>query len=66
DAVFMHCAKAFRRGGVWQPETWPSVSDTAACEMFNDIAGTDMPPEEMRGYLEASYTADLEGERLPT
>lgn len=66
DAVFMHCAKAFRRGGVWQPETWPSMTDTAACEMFNDIAGLDMPPAEMRTYLEESYAADLEGERLPT
>lgn len=22
--VFTHCAKAFRRGGVWQPDTWPT------------------------------------------
>ena len=66
DAVFMHCAKAFRRGAVWQPDSWPELSDTAACEMFNDISGADMPPAEMRTYLEASYTEDLEGERVTT
>lgn len=64
DSVFMHCAKAFRRGGVWHPETWPSMTDTAACQMFNDITGADTAPAEMRQYLEASYRQDLEGERV--
>ncbi|MEM9464623.1 MAG: MSMEG_1061 family FMN-dependent PPOX-type flavoprotein [Actinomycetota bacterium] len=63
DAVFLHCAKAFRRGGVWDPTTWPTVADTAATEMFNDITGTDMDPREMRQFLEAGYEADLSAER---
>ena len=25
--VFIHCAKAFRRGEVWKPESWPSFHD---------------------------------------
>ncbi len=62
DSVFMHCAKAFRRGSVWQPDAWPSMSDTAACEMFNDISGSEVPPAEMRQYLEQSYRTDLEEE----
>ena len=64
DAVFLHCAKAFRRGGVWRPDTWPTTTDTAACEMFNDIAGTEMPPVDMRRYLEENYTEDLGAERV--
>ncbi|MFN8021920.1 MAG: MSMEG_1061 family FMN-dependent PPOX-type flavoprotein [Acidimicrobiales bacterium] len=24
EHVFTHCAKAFRRGGVWRPDTWPA------------------------------------------
>ena len=51
---------------VWQPDTWPSLSDTAACEMFNDIAGTDAPPAEMRRFLEENYAQDLEAERVGT
>ena len=62
DSVFMHCAKAFRRGSVWDPEAWPAMSETAACEMFNDISGSDMPPAEMRRYLEQNYAQDMEAE----
>lgn len=64
DSVFMHCAKAFRRGNVWQPDAWTSLSDTAAPKMFNDISGQEMPPEQMRTYLEESYAADLNRERI--
>lgn len=64
DSVFMHCAKAFRRGGVWEPDTWTGLSDTVACDMFNDISGSEMPAAEMRQYLEASYAEDLSNERV--
>ena len=31
--AFVHCAKAFRRGGVWDPKAWPDQSRlaSAAC-----------------------------------
>lgn len=61
-SVFMHCAKAFRRGSVWDPEAWPAMSDTAACEMFNDISGADMPPAAMRQFLEEDYAESLKAE----
>lgn len=64
DSVFLHCAKAFRRGHVWQPDRWPTVADTDAPEMFNDIAGSDMTPAEMRQWLEAGYDKDLREERV--
>ncbi|HEV8144307.1 MAG TPA: pyridoxamine 5'-phosphate oxidase family protein, partial [Methylomirabilota bacterium] len=33
EEVFMHCAKAFKRGSLWQPEKWPDITTmaTAAC-----------------------------------
>lgn len=65
-SVFLHCAKAFRRGGVWDPETWTPLEDTAACEMFNDITDTGIPAGEMRTLLEEGYKADLEAERIAT
>lgn len=64
ESVFLHCAKAFRRGGVWKPETWPNIGDTAATKMFNDIAGSDMDPAEMRHFLEQDYKASLDAERV--
>ena len=59
DAAFLHCAKAFRRGGVWDPETWPDLAPTAAPEVFNDLAGTSNDPAEMRAMLEAGYRQSL-------
>ena len=63
-SVFLHCAKAYRRGGVWQPETWSAPADTLACEMFNDTSGTDMPPVEMRQWLEQGYEESLKAEQV--
>lgn len=65
DAVFMHCAKAFRRGGVWQPDSWLTEDKLLACQMFNDISGTEvLPPAEMREFLEADYDQSLVDERV--
>ncbi len=63
ESAFLHCAKAFRRGALWQPETWPEMADTAGPEMFNAIAGTDNDPQEMRTALEADYEASLAEEQ---
>ncbi|MEM7276082.1 MAG: MSMEG_1061 family FMN-dependent PPOX-type flavoprotein [Actinomycetota bacterium] len=59
DAAFLHCAKAFRRGGVWKPETWPEVDGRDAPKMFNAIVGTDHDPSAMRDALEEGYKVGL-------
>jgi len=65
SSVFLHCAKAFRRGGVWTPESWPAFDDDVACEMFNDIVGSEvLPAAEMRQFLEADYDQSLADERV--
>ncbi len=62
DSAFFHCAKAFRRGSLWNPESWPDMADTAGPEMFNAIAGTDMDPTLFREALESDYAASLSEE----
>lgn len=64
DSVFLHCAKAFRRGSVWQPDAWPELQDTVACQMFNDISGADVPPEDMRAFMEQDYARSLAEEQV--
>lgn len=65
SSVFMHCAKAFRRGGVWQPDSWLAPDELLACQMFNDISGTEvLPAAEMRRFLEADYDQSLADERV--
>jgi uncharacterized protein len=57
--AFIHCAKALRRSGLWQPDRWPDTSDmaTPAC-MLNDHIGL--------GDAELSAQALEEGYALTT
>jgi PPOX class probable FMN-dependent enzyme len=56
--VFGHCAKAFRRGKLWQPDAWADVAaapDLAA--MYACMWGTD--DAEIRSTLADVYAHDL-------
>jgi hypothetical protein len=56
--VFGHCAKAFRRGRVWQPDTWPTDGATPdLARMYARAWGYD--EGEMRDLLDQSYDHDL-------
>ncbi len=65
--VFIHCAKAFRRGGVWDPMTWPADGDETpdgvdilACQFALPDGGADL-----RSRMEAGYAAELAAD-IPT
>lgn len=56
--VYGHCAKAFRRGRMWQPDTWAEMCDAPdLAGMYATSFGVD--PDEMRGALESDYEAGL-------
>jgi uncharacterized protein len=39
--AFLHCAKAFLRGGVWDPDTWtPADELPSAAEIYRDHRDT--------------------------
>ena len=66
DECFIHCAKALRRSGVWDPATWLSPDDrTSAAEVIVDQFQLDITPEAIEADLEAGYveTMWLEGGR---
>lgn len=60
DEVFMHCAKAFRRGRVWEPASWEELADAPdgldVLSAQGLVAANDV---ETRGLLERSYADDL-------
>ena len=64
EEVFIHCAKAFRRGGVWNSESWstyadgPDAVDILSCQL--DLSAESA--EKLRGSLEQGYIADLEAD----
>ena len=56
--IYGHCAKAFRRGRLWEPEAWAAYADAP------DLAGMyactwNIDPTEMRSVLETSYADEI-------
>lgn len=61
EEVFMHCAKAFKRAGLWQPEKWPDISAMApaACILFDQAKPADKTLADIERALDFSYTKTL-------
>lgn len=52
DTAFLHCAKAFLRSNLWQPETWPERSALPTMgEMLRDHTKSDGPAESQAEML---------------
>ncbi|MFK7692059.1 pyridoxamine 5'-phosphate oxidase family protein [Paenibacillus sp. HJGM_3] len=59
EEVFVHCAKAFKRSGLWQPSTWlPAEELPSAAEMLAAYAG-GASVSEIEAQLQESYTKRL-------
>ena len=60
DEVFMHCAKAFRRGRVWDASSWDELAD--APDGLDILASQGLVPANdaaTREFLDQSYLDDL-------
>ena len=60
DTAFLHCANAFLRSGLWQPETWPTERPIAPMNrILQDHCAIAIPPETedemLNRYAEALY-----------
>lgn len=60
DTIFFHCAKAFMRSHLWEPESWePDVLPSHAA-LVKEIQTTPESLEELRAYYaDASYAKKL-------
>ena len=67
EQVFIHCAKAFRRSQLWDPATWPALSDAPDGAEILVCQSPDLGWDagQIRAALEDGYRADLSAE-LPT
>jgi len=61
EQTFMHCARAFKRAGLWQPERWP---DTSAVPSMQRMIW-DLLPTKPEGQTVEQYERDSQ-ERLKT
>lgn len=66
ETTYMHCAKAFYRGGMWEPEVWAALADVPdgaailSCQLSEQFS-----TDQLRGWLDESYTEELAAERTP-
>lgn len=60
EQVYVHCAKAFRRSGLWDPSSWldPSERPDVAC-ILRDHLEIDVAPELIAADLEKGYVATM-------
>ncbi len=60
DEVFLHCAKAFRRSGLWEPERWPDAEGRpTAGEIFASHLELDIDPALIDADLEQGYQVTM-------
>ena len=63
ERAFVHCAKAFRRGRVWDPSSWEPDAAPSAAELLVRHGRLDVDAEAVEADLEAGYRAALAEER---
>lgn len=60
DVCFIHCAKAYRRAGMWKPDTWlPAEARPSASKILQGHLRIDISPEEIEESLEENYTQTI-------
>ena len=56
DEAYIHCAKAFKRSGMWEPARWPDLNDLpSAAQMLLDHTRAGVTVEQMKDRLEEGY-----------
>jgi hypothetical protein len=61
EEVFLHCAKAFKRSGLWEPTAWPTREGLAcAAQILLDHTGaTGITVEDLDRQLQDGYRQRL-------
>lgn len=61
EEAFIHCAKAFKRSGLWEPSAWPDLKGlaTPAQMLFDHIRPKDMTVEDYDRVLQDGYRQRL-------
>jgi uncharacterized protein len=59
DEAYMHCARAFLRSGLWQPETWPDADTVPTLRAIMCEQRDLPPPDESRGKRQEEYRSRL-------
>ena len=60
EQAYIHCAKAFKRSGLWEPGEWPDLSELPSiASMLRDHYALGMSVEQVEERLRESYEKTL-------
>lgn len=59
EQVFFHCAKAFLRSKLWDPQTWTPDAVTSTAQRAKNLERPDDTLEELEAYYGQAYTEGL-------
>ena len=60
QTAYLHCAKAFKRSQLWQPERWPSLEGLpSAARIWRDHVADDRTTAEVQAHLDEVYETQL-------
>ncbi len=60
DEAFMHCAKCLIRSHLWEPESWPDITDMAPlAQVIVDHANLTCSVDEFQEIIDHSYSNTL-------
>ncbi|MEX1907356.1 pyridoxamine 5'-phosphate oxidase family protein [Janibacter sp. Y6] len=59
EEVFHHCAKAFLRSGLWEPQTWQPDAVESRAEIAHALERPEDSVEELREYYGERYAQQL-------
>jgi hypothetical protein len=59
DEVFYHCAKAFMRSKLWEPETWDHEAIPSTARIAKALTRKDTPLAELEEYYGRAYAEKL-------
>jgi predicted pyridoxine 5'-phosphate oxidase superfamily flavin-nucleotide-binding protein len=61
EQIFFHCAKAFMRSSLWQPETWRPDALPSYAALIKAVQHTEESLEELERYYGPDYAKLLYG-----
>jgi uncharacterized protein len=59
DEAFIHCAKAFIRSSLWDPESWPEELPSASAILRDHVDIPEVTADDVAARLEESYAKTL-------
>ena len=59
EQIFFHCAKAFLRSGLWQPETWQPDALPARARLSKALERRNDPLEVLEEHYGPGYSDHL-------